>query len=791
MSDNLHPLTTGTDLVPTPFEDVVTPFTGTVGTDFLMFGVGGGANIEAQTDYLNDPQRSTGNLPGLARSNFNNKAIRQGTFVAHSLSLWVSQQIQTYVPDDGNDIAWIGEWTQAISSFILALLPPGPNMGAYLPLSGGNMFGNITFNPGVSTILANNTWYFGRDTAGIARGLMIKGGDNNIYINDGTCPYVIFNGSPIINNNIWYGARSTTGSLHGVIGLLSDNNTHINTGPAAHIFLDCGTGGSVWTNGNIVLNNSQFYYCKTADANPRGVVGISSGNELQIGAGHPWVTSVFAGGGQWIYLRANVTNTTGQLIVNQYSYLNGGGRAYIPGGNDPWQIYADQGFYSRTHFIVGNTRDWTAGCLRGGTFGIADESAAAMRFEIDLSGHGHFYNNLYAGDCGFGGVTVTAFHTTAWAQVDGGLTVYNSLNVASGNLTVNGGSWLYGGANVYNGMTVQSGNFQVNAGTILNNGLTVFNSFNMASGTLWVNGPAYLYSNLTVYGQLQVGGLGWLWDGGGNQATWNTNLYLYGSCNSSYHYSRSDSNAAVNMNAGGSIAAAGNMTASGMYANYIQSYGDMRAQGFYCNYFKSYGAVDAEHVYSYGYIHADHNIDVYSANGGTSWIRGQLNLNYVWILNNPNNCLIISGHCVPIQHGYSVLGGCESSWWGIYTFWISTMSDAQLKRDIAPIPIGCLDIVAAIEPKTYRWREEYGPRMHPHSLDDHGRYSPNGDERTHWGFIHGDVNEVMQMQDRDFGGAYEDKGFGMLRYDELTAVLWQAVRELKEKVNRLEAGAPH
>jgi hypothetical protein len=40
-----------------------------------------------------------------------------------------------------------------------------------------------------------------------------------------------------------------------------------------------------------------------------------------------------------------------------------------------------------------------------------------------------------------------------------------------------------------------------------------------------------------------------------------------------------------------------------------------------------------------------------------------------------------------------------------------------------------------------------------------------------------------------FGGAYIDKMFGVkiLQYNELVAVLWQAVRELSDKVKQLEA----
>ena len=95
--------------------------------------------------YLADPQRRTGNLPGLARSNFNNRAIRQGTFVASGVSTFIWQVLSIYVPDDGNLDNWVANFKAALQSYItpVGTLPDG----AYLPIAGGPCRATSTFRP--------------------------------------------------------------------------------------------------------------------------------------------------------------------------------------------------------------------------------------------------------------------------------------------------------------------------------------------------------------------------------------------------------------------------------------------------------------------------------------------------------------------------------------------------------------------------------------------------------------------------------------------------------------------
>src|SRR3954467_1792850 len=86
----------------------VSPTAGSPGTDFVAFAVGAGANVASQASYLADPQTQTGNLPGMARSNFVNKTLRQGAFVASGVSTFITEELQEYVSDDGDVPKWVG-----------------------------------------------------------------------------------------------------------------------------------------------------------------------------------------------------------------------------------------------------------------------------------------------------------------------------------------------------------------------------------------------------------------------------------------------------------------------------------------------------------------------------------------------------------------------------------------------------------------------------------------------------------------------------------------------------------
>jgi hypothetical protein len=94
-------------------------------------------------------------------------------------------------------------------------------------------------------------------------------------------------------------------------------------------------------------------------------------------------------------------------------------------------------------------------------------------------------------------------------------------------------------------------------------------------------------------------------------------------------------------------------------------------------------------------------------------------------------------------------------------------SDADLKTDIEPLT-QALPLVSAIEPKSFRWKE----------LEDPDAQPPDFTDKINRGFLARDVFETMggDVTGVDLGG--------------MVAVLWQAVRELTDRVAELEGDKP-
>lgn len=457
------------------------------GTDFMAVAIGSGANVEGLPAYFTDPLLATGNMPGIAISAFNNRALRQGTFVASSLCQWISDQTNLYVYDDGDQINWISEWQNALAAFVEALIPPGPNLGAYLPLAGGQMVGNITFQTGITTVLANNTWYRGLDTAGQARGLIIKDSANNVTINDGSSPYVVIGGAPVANNNFAWSGKNSSGTILPVIGLLSDNNIHIGSATTPNLYID--VTGNVNFSGNIVLATNHYVFANDSGGTARQLLGLTTANALSLGGGVTGEVDIY---GNPIYLRANAT-ATGTFQVNGYTYLQGGARSYIPGGNDPHQILADNGYYARHHYIVTGTRNWSVGCVSGGNYVITDESAAAVRWQIDLNGN----------------VTSYASQTVNSGLTVGGNIQCNSSINASGNLSCSNTGYVYNQLQVWNSIVLNSGNIYAGSGSV--NCGSVAAGGNVQGGGLVSTGNSQINGSEQVNGNFQCNNLVTCW----------------------------------------------------------------------------------------------------------------------------------------------------------------------------------------------------------------------------------------------------------------------------------------
>jgi hypothetical protein len=104
-------------------------------------------------------------------------------------------------------------------------------------------------------------------------------------------------------------------------------------------------------------------------------------------------------------------------------------------------------------------------------------------------------------------------------------------------------------------------------------------------------------------------------------------------------------------------------------------------------------------------------------------------------------------------------------------------SDANLKADIAPLP-SCMPLVAAIEPKTFRWKPlpDLGWGIPQDGETGEPGHPPGFTTQVNRGFI---AQEVAQT----LGGKVEDG----VDLGGLLAVLWQAVREMSDKIAVLEA----
>lgn len=88
-----------------------------VSNDFLPFATGGGANVESQGAYASDTLRTNGNQPGVAVSALNNKAIRQGSFVASGVAQFVANITGAATVDNGVAAQFLSQLQAAVQAF--------------------------------------------------------------------------------------------------------------------------------------------------------------------------------------------------------------------------------------------------------------------------------------------------------------------------------------------------------------------------------------------------------------------------------------------------------------------------------------------------------------------------------------------------------------------------------------------------------------------------------------------------------------------------------------------------
>lgn len=91
--------------------------------EILPFAQGVGANVQDQAAYTAEPLRSSGNVAGIARSNVNNKALRQATLMASALAQFIAD-------NQANDVVDTATFTDIATWLEAAIVAASPQVDA-------------------------------------------------------------------------------------------------------------------------------------------------------------------------------------------------------------------------------------------------------------------------------------------------------------------------------------------------------------------------------------------------------------------------------------------------------------------------------------------------------------------------------------------------------------------------------------------------------------------------------------------------------------------------------------
>jgi hypothetical protein len=168
-----------------------------IGTDFLPFATGPGANVVSQASYVADPLTGAGNQPGIARSNVNNKALRQGTFVAAGVCQFITEQLDQYVFDDANLENWVTLFREALLTLYPRTVLHG-NVDFYVSNTGNDA------NDGLTAGTPWATLQHAADT--IVNHTDANGHDITVHIANGTYTFFQQVGNPLgVSKVTWLG----------------------------------------------------------------------------------------------------------------------------------------------------------------------------------------------------------------------------------------------------------------------------------------------------------------------------------------------------------------------------------------------------------------------------------------------------------------------------------------------------------------------------------------------------------------------------------------------------------
>lgn len=151
-----------------------------------------------------------------------------------------------------------------------------------------------------------------------------------------------------------------------------------------------------------------------------------------------------------------------------------------------------------------------------------------------------------------------------------------------------------------------------------------------------------------------------------------------------------------------------------------------------------------------------------------------------------NNGLFFSTHVAPLIDNSIDFGSMDNRWTTIYTVnGVINTSDIRDKENIQDLDYG-LEEVLKLKPVSFKWKEEF--------VDDFK--IPNGQKRTHLGFIAQDIQEVIPdiietsswHEYEENPGVLEKKVSDIIgvNYSELIPILVKSIQEQEEQLIALE-----
>jgi hypothetical protein len=156
---------------------------------------------------------------------------------------------------------------------------------------------------------------------------------------------------------------------------------------------------------------------------------------------------------------------------------------------------------------------------------------------------------------------------------------------------------------------------------------------------------------------------------------------------------------------------------------------------------------------------------------GSIYVGNTVNLNGIGIYNNggwvySGNGFMFAG-CQATSPNAQECGTPSYGWSYVCYYNLYPISHRAQKKDIEPLTERCWDIVKELAPKRFKWN--FGRETH----------------RPHLGFI---LDEVRDVVGNDFGAYHPDLDgrHEVISIQELTAVLWQACREMAGRIEQLE-----